>query len=51
MFAVPEMENKNDGKCFGAFCGLCGWSKLFCCLLSLESDVTCSVYLRTTLNF
>lgn len=40
MLAVPQVEIKNYGKYFGAFCGLFGWSKLFCCLLSLEADVT-----------
>lgn len=24
VLALPEVENKNDGKCFGAFCGLVG---------------------------
>lgn len=30
---------------------ICSGGLLFCCLPSLEADVTCSIYLNTTLIF
>lgn len=35
----------------GLFVACLGWFEFFCCLLSLEADVTCSIYLNTTLKF
>lgn len=51
MLAVPEVENKNDGKYFGAFFGFLGGLSYSVVCFLLEADVTCSIYLNTTLSF